>query len=71
MSFHAIRENKILAKISEFTVVVLIALSSNEDSGGTGQIHRLARVTQTRKSLRCSHTQSIDEDADSDQNLEL
>ena len=34
-------------------ILVLIALSSYDDSGDTGQVRRLA-------SLRCSYTQSID-----------
>ena len=68
MSFNSIQENKILMKISEFTVIepvheilVLITLSSN---GGSGE------YVQTQQNHHRSHTQSMNVDEDLDKNLD-
>ena len=52
MSFKAIRENKILAKISEFTV--RIASVSSDGSGESVHMHRL-----TRAFAACIHEQKM------------
>ena len=66
--FYSLKTKNSQCHYESHGILVLIALETN---ACLGPVRQACANAQTRMNLRCSHTQSMDVDEDSEQNLDM